>query len=305
MSTFRRTKSEVFEGGAKELRGVIERIRAISATPVEREFDVKWALDLKARVLAGQALTFIWAVADMPSAGGLVRLRVNGQHSSWALDELLKAEQLPDNLAIHLDTYTVANEDGAVMLFRQFDARKSARSKEDVSGAYQCFQPELRECLRGILKVAAEGVTWYRREWARVAVPSGDDVYSIFGEKRLHPFFLMVNDVLKDGKSNELKRVPIMATIFGTVLDDAKAAAEFWRLVALGGKRNEEDAAVDLSNELIRIREDKEKVSAHDLAAKCVKAWDAYSNGVRVTNFKVSTRTKGLPPLGNLGDQAA
>lgn len=304
MSTFRRTKSELFEGGAKELRSVVERIRAISATPVEREFDPAWAVELKRRVLDGRSLTFIWAVADMPSAGGFVRLRVNGQHSSWALAELLKADQMPDGLAIHLDTYAVADEDGAVQLFRQFDARKSARSKEDVSGAYQCFQPELRECVRAILKTAAEGVTFFRREWMGRAVSSGDDVYSIFTEKRLHPFFLMVNDLLKDGKSNELKRVPVMAVIYGTALDDEKTAAEFWRLVALGTKRNEEDAATDLSNELTRIRKDREKVNAFDLAARCVKAWDAYNNGVRVSNFKVNIK-KGLPPLGTFSDEAA
>src|SRR5262245_29040363 len=90
MSSFQRLKSEVFEGGEKELRPVIESIRAITATPVEREFDAKWALDLKARVAAGNAITFMWAVADMAHAGSFTRLRVNGQHSSWALSELLK-----------------------------------------------------------------------------------------------------------------------------------------------------------------------------------------------------------------------
>ena len=305
MSQFRRVKSEVFEGGAKELRQAIEAIRRITATPVEREFDQKWALDLKGRIADGKAVTFLWAVADMPKEGGFARLRVNGQHSSWALEQLLKENALPGGLAIHLDTYSVTDEDGAVLLFRQFDARKSARSKEDISGAYQCFQPDLLDCKRSVLKVAVEGVTWFRREWQKIAVPSGDDIYKLFDEKRLHPFFVGIDAILKDGKSNELKRVPIMAVTFGTWEDDARSAADFWRLVALGSKRNEEDAATDLSAELLRIREVKEKVSAHDLAAKCVKAWDAFNNNVRVSNFKVSTKKKGLPPLGNLGDVAA
>src|SRR6516225_6454129 len=105
MSEFKRLKSELHEGGPKELREVIETHRSIGATPVEREFDARWALDLKGRVTDGKAVTFMWAVADLSVDGKIKRLRVNGQHSSWALAELLKEDALPGNLAIHLDTY--------------------------------------------------------------------------------------------------------------------------------------------------------------------------------------------------------
>ena len=39
MSNFKRLSSETFQGGVKELRPVIEDIRSITATPVEREFE--------------------------------------------------------------------------------------------------------------------------------------------------------------------------------------------------------------------------------------------------------------------------
>jgi len=297
MSVFKRLKSELFEGGSKELAEVINAHRSNNHTPVEREFDAKWALDLKDRVEGGKAVTFMWAVAQMPLSGQIVSLRVNGQHSSWALAELLKEGKLPGNLAIHLDTYSVADQDGAVQLFRQFDARKSARSKEDISGAYQCFYESLRDCHRGVLKVAVEGITWYRREVQEMPVASGDDIYMLFNEVRLHPFFLMMNEILKDGKSNELKRVPVLAAAYGTWLDDAKEAADFWRLVALGSKRTEEDAAADLDQEIMRIRDEKEKINARDLYAKCAKAWDGFNNHIRITNFKVNTKKKGLPVI--------
>ncbi len=295
MSEFRREKSELFVGGAKELGDVIRKHRGNTHTPTEREFDAKWALDIKTRVEKGKAVTFMWAVAGLPMHGQIISMRINGQHSSWALDELLKEGALPDNLAIHLDTYSVANQDGAVQLFRQFDARKSARSKEDISGAYQCFHEDLRECNRSILKVAVEGVIWYRREVQEQPVLSGDDIYNLFDEQRLHPFFQMMDEVLKDGKSNELKRTPVLAAAYGTWLDDAKEAASFWRLAALGSKRTEEDAAADLDTEIMRIRDEKEKVNARDLYAKCAKAWDGFNNRIRITNFKVNTTKKGLP----------
>ncbi len=296
MSEFKRLKSELFQGGPKVLADVIQTHRQVSATPVEREFDAKWASELKDRVSKGLAVSFFWAVADLPVSGKIMRLRMNGNHSSWALAELLKEGVLPDNLAIHLDTYSVSDQDGAVLLFRQFDSRKSARTKDDIAGAYQCFHEAIRGCHRSAAKIAVEGAGWYRRELQGLPVASGDDLYMLFAEERLHPFIKMVDGIL-DSKCAELKRVPIMGAIYGTWLDDARRAEEFWRLVALGSKRSAADAASDLDDELVRIKTEKngEKVKPGDLYAKCAKAWEASKEGARVTNFKVNTKTKGLP----------
>lgn len=295
MSLFKRLKSESFEGGAKELRHVIDSMRSLAITPVEREFDGKWALELKKKIIDGLAVPFFWVVAEMPRGGKTMRFRVNGQHSSWALEELLKENALPDNLAIHLDTYHVPDRDGAVMLFRQFDARKSARTKEDISGAYQQWHESLRDCKRGLAKLAIEGIVWHRRVLEELPVPSGDDIYQLFDEERLHPFILLMDEILRSGKANELKRTPIIAAAYGTWLDDAKEAEGFWRSVAAGSGRVDPDAATDLDEEIIRIKEEKEKISAGDLCAKCKIAWDAFNNHSRVNSFKVNTKKKGLP----------
>jgi hypothetical protein len=296
MADFKRVKSELFEGGGTKLRAVIEAHRAIQATPVEREFDLKWAQELKTRVAEGRAVSFSWAIADLPVGGKISRLRMNGNHSSWALAELLKEDALPSNLAIHLDTYSVSDKDGAVLLFRQFDNRKSSRTKEDISGAYQCFHEEIRECNRRTAKLAVEGVAWYRRDVQELPVPSGDDLYNLFNESRLHPFINMLNGVI-DSKCNELKRVPVAGAVYGTWLDDARKCEQFWRLAALGSKRAESDAASDLDDELVRIRDEKERVTAGNLYAKCAKAWEAFKDGKRVTSFKVNTKAKGLPAI--------
>lgn len=301
MSGFKRLKSELFDGGAEKLRRVIEAHRSIEATPVEREFDAKWALELKERIVKGWAVSFFWAVADMEngSKAKAVRLRMNGNHSSWALAELLKEDALPSNLAVHLDTYSVQDRDGAVLLFRQFDCRKSSRTKEDISGAYQCFHEAIRDCNRSSAKIAVEGIAWYRREAQKIGpIKSGDELYDLFSEERLHPFIQMVNGIL-DSKCGELKRVPVVGAMYGTWIDDAARAAEFWRLAALGSKRSVSDAASDLDEELLRIKQTKngEKVSGGDLYAKCAKAWAAHLEGIRVTNFKVNTKVKGLPVI--------
>jgi len=182
------------------------------------------------------------------------------------------------------------------MLFRQYDARKSARSREDISGAYQCFHPALVNCKRSVGRTAIEGIAWYTREVQRQPVPSGDDLYTMFNEERFHPFILMMDGVI-DEKSRELKRVPIMAAAWGSWLDDAKAAADFWMSVAAGSKRTAQDAGTDLDVEIMRMREDKDKVNAHDLYEKCAKAWFAYGDGIRVNNFRVNTRRKGVTAI--------
>jgi hypothetical protein len=302
MGTFQHVKSELFQGGQAELRKPIELISSIATAPVEREFDPNWMKELKHRISTGSAVAFHWAVANLASNGEVISIRMNGQHSSRALRELLADNTLPENLAIHLDTYSVPNEDAAIWLFRQFDARRSARSKQDISGAYQCLQTDLRECNRNILKSAMDGVIWYQRNVQQMPVPSGDDIYRMFNDQRLHPFLLMINEILKNGKSNELKKVPILATVYGTTLQNLRDAEEFWREVSLGTNRNAMDAASDLAGELFRIKDEKESVSARDIYAKCAKAWHAHLEGTRVNNFKVNTKKKGLPSLGDLAD---
>lgn len=293
MSQFRRVKSELFQGGIKDLKSAITAMRGIDATPVEREFDQKWAVELRDRVKTGLAVSFHWAVADVAIDGKSQRMRMNGQHSSWALAELLKGNELPDDLAIHLDTYSADGKDAAIQLFRQFDARKSARSKEDISGAYQMFHENIKHCNRTVAKLAVEGVNWYRREVDKAPGKSGDEIYDLFNEERLHPFVILMDEVITL-KCPELKRCPVLAAAFGTWWEDAKASAEFWRSVAQG---NGDDAASDLDTELLRIKEEKEKTTARDLYAKCAKAWLAHQDGNRVTNFKVNTKKKDLPRI--------
>lgn len=300
MSEFKRLKSELFEGGVAKLRAVIETHRSLIATPVEREFDAKWASELKARVTKGLAVSFSWAVADLPLSGKITRLRMNGNHSSWALAELLKEDALPSDLAIHLDTYSVSDRDAAVLLFRQFDCRKSARSKDDVAGAYQCFQEGIRDCKRSSAKIAIEGVNWANRRFREdLPILSGDDVYGLFNDDRLHPFIRMIDGIL-DSKCRELKRVAIMAAAYGTWLEDARRAEEFWKLVACGSQKGAaESAAADLDDELVSIAtaKTKAKVSDADIYAMCAKAWVVYLDGGRVSSFKVNTKAKGLQPI--------
>ena len=226
-------------------------------------------------------------------------MRVNGQHSSWAM-KLLEENQLPDNITIRIDTYKVRTEADVVMLFRQFDARESARSREAIAHAYQGFQLDLKECNPNIIKSAAVGVAWYRKNVLKDDVPSGDDIFQVVNESRLHPFFLMANGILGNGKSPELMTAPIMGAMFGSWLLNPGRAGEFWRGVALGSLSEKQDASTDLDSELLRISKDHEKVKPLDRYAKCVRAWHAFADGTRVTTkgFEITGKKKGIFVLG-------
>lgn len=296
-------KSESFSGGAKELDSVIREMHSVEtteATTVERKFKKEWAMELHRRVLGGHALPFNWGVAELPQDGRIRRMRVNGQHSSWALMKLLEEDQLPNNIVIRIDTYKVRTEADVVMLFRQFDARESARSREAIAHAYQGFQPDLSGCNPNLVKAAAVGVVWYRKNVLKDVVPIGDDVFQVVNESQLHPFFLMVNGILGNGKSPELMTAPVMGAWFGSWLLNPGRAGEFWRGAAIGDLSEKQDASIDLDVELRRIGKEHEKVKPNDRYAKCVRAWHAFADGTRVTTkgFDISSKKKGVPILG-------
>jgi hypothetical protein len=298
MNTFKLLKAENFQGGAAELRVPIELFRSIEHSPVERPFDQKWAHEIKKRIAAGYAVAFQWALAEIPNGQSPLRIRANGQHSSWAMASLLDDKILPSNLAIHLDTYAADDQAGIVSLFRQFDARKSARSRQDLCGAYQGFQPALKGCNRTALTDLVNGISWYRRYVLHAFAPSGDEAGELLNDMSLHPFLLFADELFKSRKANELKKTAVIAAIHGTYLEDTKDAGIFWRYVATGTLRTGHDAAKDLAEEWERIKEEHQSVSPRDLYAQCVKAWLAHRDGERVDSFKVYTKTKDLPILG-------
>src|SRR4029079_17224316 len=125
-------------------------------------------------------------------------------------------------------TYKVNDTDGLALLFRQFDNRKSGRTPTDVSGAYQGLYPELRDVPRDAAKLAVEGAAWYEKKVEGLPAPSGDDVYTLFGKKSLHKFFNWVGRELLGPKTPELRRLTIVAAMYGTFDKNEAEARRFW-----------------------------------------------------------------------------
>jgi hypothetical protein len=252
-------------------------------------FDPARAKMLQEKAQAGQLIAFNWAVAKV----GDKEYRVNGQHSSAVLCEL--NGHFPQNLRVHLDTYEVDSTEALGLLFRQFDSRKSGRTPNDVSGAYQGLYPDLADVSRSAAKLAVEGTAWYRKKVEGLPAPSGDDIYTLFGEKPLHEFIRWVGDVFSI-KTPELRRQTIVAAMFGTFDSNEAEARKFWKEVSRGGVEFEENHPTTILDTFLKsIIEDKKKLELkqpHFYQAS-VYAWNAYREGKTISNVKYDTK-KGL-----------
>lgn len=267
---------------------------AMEASPTERDLDksrVKY-LKEKAEAQPSQLVTFNWARAQ--ADGKLVRM--NGQHSATMLSELNGA--FPEGLHVHLDTYKVDTPEELAVLFRQFDARKSSRTAGDVAGAYQGIQSDLDDVLPAVAKLAVEGIAWHKIHIdGTMPAAGGDDQYSLFEDKRWHPFIRWMGE-LHSVKTAEMKSSPIAAAMFATYYINTAAARTFWEQVARGGVEFDDAApSTVLDNWLKQVRDTdtkrRMKLKPANFYQACIFAWNAFRDEkpLKEIKFKVD---KGL-----------
>jgi hypothetical protein len=264
--------------------------RDLEPSPTERQLNPSRLAHLRAKADAGQLITFQWSTAKI---GGKT-VRMNGQHSSNMLCELNGT--FPSGLKVHLDEYQVDTPDGLAILFRQFDDRKSGRSPSDVSGAYQGLHEALRNVPRAFAKIGVEGVAWYRHQVEGTSNITADDRYMLFGEQGLHGFLCWLGELFSI-KTPELKRVTIVAAMYGTCIANEKEAQKFWGQVARGGVEYEDTApATVLDAWLKSMAEDRrnaEKLLPGNFYQGCIYAWNAFRESRAITAIKYKTE-KGL-----------
>jgi hypothetical protein len=279
-ATFRLVKSETVPLTDE----VLETFRALPASPTERVFKESRAKHLESKVLAGNAIPFIWAKAQYDGK----EYRMNGQHSSAMLADL--NGQRPEGLMVHLDTYAVDDGQGLVRLFRQFDDRKSMRDAADVAGAYQMLESELKDLQTAHAKRAIEGIAWYDRYVQGVPTPVGDDQYALFHDVTVHPF-LKWTDGIYDIKTKELEKVPIHAAMWGTFTTNQAMAQSFWGSVARAGKLEDDSHPTTKLDEWLRSIAGKETIGVKtaEIYQGCIFAWNAYRRDAQVVKIKYDT----------------
>lgn len=284
-SMFRLVKSTTLPLTAE----LAEKHRTMAASPTERALDPARVKMLKERAAAGQLTSFNWAIAKF----GDQLFRMNGQHSATMLGDLNGG--FPKDNFVHLDEYEVRSKDGLAVLFRQFDNRKSGRTPTDVSGAYQGLYDDLAGVNRAAAKLAVEGVAFFQKHVIGKPAPTGDDIYTLFGDIDLHAFIKWLGDLMSI-KTPELKRVPIIAAMYGTYDINADAADKFWQLVARGGVEFEDNHPTTVLDGFYKaVAENKKRLDLKPAQyyQAAIFAWNAYRGEKTINQVKHDT-TKGF-----------
>lgn len=261
---------------------------SMEASPTERDLNAARVKHLKDKGLNGLLVSFNWSVAHYSGR----TIRMNGQHSSKALVEL--NGNFPQGLFAHVDTYDCPKPEDLALLFRQFDDRKSGRSPGDVSSAYQGIYPELQGLDKGIVKLAAEGIAWWRRAVQKEEPKLGDDVYPMLGEKELYGFIRWCTELFSS-KTPELKKMHVVAAMFATYSANDEAARTFWNSVSRGGSEYEDqDPAAVLDKWLKDVHEKKTPVSLKigpaNLYQGSIFAWNAFRQEKLIKDIKFDTK---------------
>jgi hypothetical protein len=98
-------------------------------------------------------------------------------------------------------------------------------------------------------------------------------------------------------KTPELKRLNIVAAMFGTFLKNESDARKFWTEVARGGVEYEDSHPTTVLDAWLKAaiesKSQKRELKPAHFYQGCVFAWNAYREGKTITSIKFDTK-KGL-----------
>src|SRR4029077_11801790 len=127
----------------------------------------------------------------------------------------------------------------------------------------QGLHEALRNVPRAFAKIGVEGIAWYRHRVEGTSNVTADDRYMLFGEQGLHGFLCWLGEIFSI-KTPELKRVTIVAAMYGTFIANEREAQKFWGQVARGGVEYEDTSPATFSmlgsSRWRKIQRDAEKL---------------------------------------------
>jgi hypothetical protein len=202
----------------------------------------------------------------------------------------------PKGLFVHRDHYEVDGPEGLAHLFRRFDNRKSSRTSEDVSGAYQGLIPELREVSKKVAKLGVEAINWYLRTIEGAPYGTGDDQYELFNKPAYYGFLQWLNLVFSI-KTPEFQRRQVVSAMYATFIANETEARKFWDLVARGGEQFDDTAASTvLDNWLKRAKEGELELTPGELYQGCIFGWNGHREGKPIKDIKHDTKKAWYQP---------
>ncbi len=224
-------------------------------------------------------------------------VRMNGQHTSWAILEFDEAEAM--SFDVNFMTYEADTEEDMRRLYASID-RGASRSQANVVSSYLAGTEHFGALHSGQIQLLSGGFSYFK--WESVHDRSkhgGDDIAVLLSTDYLE-LSLRVADLVKGWVKNEhkhMKRVAVVGAIYATMAKSPKAALEFWARVADGlGMTSNKDPQYQLREFLVSstvcaqpgVSAGKRFVSAEDVYRVCVTAWNIHRSGKEAQYFKPS-----------------
>lgn len=270
---------------------LVDEFYCLPPSPTERAIKPSRVKMLEEKLAEGLLISFNWGRSHLPT--GEV-WRQNGQHSVAMLHAL--NGNIPAGLFVHMDDFDVSGKAGAVLLFRQYDDRRSGRSPTDVSGAYQGVVDELADVSRETGKLGIEGIAWYQRNVEGIPVPKGDDAYKLFHRRVFWGFLIWLNTLL-NGERTELRNTTVVAAMYAAWLKSESAAQDFWKQVKAGGLEFEEKAPstvlaqwLETTADMSALDKKTKKVGPNTYYGGSIHAWNAFRLQKTITNIPFNQR---------------
>lgn len=263
---------------------------ALEDSPLERNIKQSRIDFLREKAAAKHVVPFHWVTAR-PSWNDHSLVRINGHHSSTMLSKL---PSLDPGWSVHYDEFEVDKPEDMALLFRQLDARQSARSAIDVCASYQGLCAELKTTPTDIVKLGTEAVFWFfQNSIGTMRNIKGDDRYQyLIDHPEIHRFLIWIGEKIYSVKTPELKRAPIAAALFGTFEHAEEDAREFWASVAKGGGMDDDNPAAIL-DEWLKATLSKDKLARLKPANfwnACVYAWNAFRDERGISSIPSSDK---------------
>lgn len=262
---------------------------SMEAAPNDRPLSERRVAIYKKLVENGQFRPVTWATVECKETSTIYR--VNGKHTSTLFSRL--GDKLPSlNLFAQIEHYECDTLEDVAQLYSTFDSREQMRSVDDINRSFAASDSRLSlietKTLSKIVGGIAMGVFGQdyanRRHAERAELILEYPYFALFAEQIIN----------KNGSSHKhwLRRVPVVAAMFGAYNKNKKEAALFWEAVRDQSDPDPKSASRTLAVYLMTTKVKSPANNARKRSAvatvlevyvKSIKAWNAFRSGSQVT----------------------
>lgn len=215
--------------------------------------------------------------------------RVNGKHTStvFSTTDLSKCQEV---IAV-IEDYEADTIEDAAKLYATFDSNIQVRNQGDINRMFAATIPELKDMSSHDVNLYVASINYFRSPGPNATADRGltaaDKAEVLFEEIEFIQWChaLIGSGDGNTGKSQHMRRAPVVAAMRGCYGKNQKAALEFWTLVRdeSAPKNSTPDRKLAKWLTIMRVRvgaksntPTRYRVFAREFYVKCIHAWNAW-----------------------------